>query len=127
MTPEKQRIAIAEACGWRGISEHFLVGYAPWRTETYSDRVNACPVGDIDCIPQNPLPDYLNSLDAMHEAAKTVPPLLRGDYASHLAKIVGGKLYEVFEDDDMLFEFANATAAQHAKAFLHALNLWIED
>ena len=73
------------------------------------------------------VPEYLNDVNAVREAVQFVPPLLRADYARHLARLVGGKLYEVFEDDDMLFAFVNATAAQRAEAFLRTLNLWVED
>jgi hypothetical protein len=86
MTPEQKRIAIAEACGWRGISEQFLVGYAPWRTEPYADRVNACPIADLDCIPLDPLPDYLNDLNAMNEAERLLNVEQESVYWEYLLK-----------------------------------------
>ena len=48
MTPEQQRIAIAEVCGWK-------TGYR-------------------DPEAWHPLPDYLNDLNAMREAEKVLTP-----------------------------------------------------
>lgn len=117
MTPEQQRIAIAQACGWKGISQSYLIGYAPWRPETYSDRVNACPVDELECIPLDPLPDYLNDLNAMHEAEKILTDDQHITYRNILANVIG----------DVTFfcrKYTSATAAQRAEAFLRTLNLW---
>jgi hypothetical protein len=55
MNPEKQQIAIAEACGWK-------TGYR-------------------DPEAWHPLPDYLNDLNAMYEAEKIIPrQLFHVDY-----------------------------------------------
>jgi hypothetical protein len=121
MTPEQKRIAIAEACGWRGISEQFLVGYAPWRTEPYSDRVNACSIADLDSIPLDPLPDYLNDLNAMHEAESKA---LRDGYSYwKFIELLDG-LVKHGEHVDYVADRASATAAQRAEAFGKTLNLW---
>ena len=121
MTPEQKRIAIAEACGWRGISEQFLVGYAPWRTEPYSDRVNACSIADLDSIPLDPLPDYLNDLNAMHEAEKVLTDEQWPQYRDELRTVVLGgiRLISQWCKADI-----HATAAQRAEAFGLTLNLW---
>lgn len=119
MTLEQKRIAIAEACGWRGISEQFLVGYAPWRTEPYSDRVNACPIADIDCIPLDPLPDYLNDLNAMHDAVKSLPQNIKPRYFACLCAVVSSAITL-----NGYSEVTEATAAQRAEAFGKTLNLW---
>lgn len=134
MTPEKKRIAIAEACGWRGISEQFLVGYAPWRTEPYSDRVNACSIADIDCIPLDPLPDYFNDLNAMHDAEKMLTtPEQRYNFISILYDIVNNFIPDEVDDyvpdywevsSVQVFPHLHATAAQRAEAFGKTLNLW---
>ena len=62
------------------------------------------------------LPDYLNDLNAMHEAEKIIwehiNPIIPFTFEWHL--------------DDMGVErIAHATAAQRAEAFLKTLNLWI--
>ncbi len=105
MSPEAQRIEIAEACGWKEIKpctcKEQPTGLSPF-TNTKG----------------NHLPDYLNDLNAMHEAEKV---LLKNvhlylDYVSRLSKMVGGNYDAVF-----------ATAAQRAQAFLKTLGLWKED
>ena len=59
------------------------------------------------------IPDYLNDLNAMHEAEKALVEH-PGLYWFALAKVVGGSLKDV----------ACATASQRAEAFLRTLNLW---
>jgi hypothetical protein len=54
MSPEAQRIAIAEACGW---TRYF---------------------------PESTLPDYLSDLNAMHEAEKVLTPEQGWEYAQNL-------------------------------------------
>jgi hypothetical protein len=116
MTKEKIRIAIAKACGWRGISEQFLVGYAPSRPVPYEQRI----LGNIEDIPLDPLPDYLNDLNAMHEAEKKLDLAeLLVSYANKLANITT----EARGFDARSYAFV-ADASQRAKAFLCALNLW---
>lgn len=51
MTDEQMRIAIAEACGWKLI-QRLQSGWHGWREQG----------------PLQELPDYLNDLNAMHEA-----------------------------------------------------------
>jgi hypothetical protein len=106
MKPEEQRIAIAEACGWR--IENDAAGFfciAP------NDPEIGC---NMECIP-----DYLNDLNAMHEAETVMTDQQRTSYLD--------KLYEVCNPHSMLNDDWNltcATAAQRAEAFLKTLNLW---
>lgn len=102
MSPEAQRIAIAEACGWTAISRYNGIGLSP------SGRHEL-------------IPDYLNDLNAIHEAEKIFlvgaveENWKRYDaYRKHLDEMVGSEDAHV------------ATAAQRAEAFLRTLNLWTE-
>lgn len=103
MKPEQQRIAIAEACGWKIIS-NFGSGVVYGQNPNYPSS--------------NQVPDYLNDLNAMHEAELT---LLKSDcllwhrYASFLDSDYVNQPYTV-----------GATAAQRAEALLRTLNLWKE-
>lgn len=98
MNPEAQRIAIAEACGWK--QQHSKAkGEVRWYA----------PDGHNYLLP----PDYLNDLNAMHEAEKV--------------KIIGTE----YESDYCMYLYENAhqcfaTPAQRAEAFLRTLNLWTE-
>ena len=103
MTPEQQQIAIAEACGWEK-ANHLGLGW--WR---HPVEKTACTTDD--------LPDYVNDLNAMHEAEKVIEVIMheRGDDYAY-----GDKLVEVTQDVRPI----RATAAQRAEAFLKTLNFW---
>ena len=118
MTAEKQRIAIAEACGWRfmaRVAEHdpdadrmaYLAGLPPGKQ----------PPHDGEFSVDAEVPNYLNDLNAMYEAEKALTEGQRIDYvAKHLWEIVPAK-----------YCFAHyfwATAAQRAEAFLRTIDKW---
>jgi len=118
MNKNEQRIAIAEACGWvpqdinnLSIGEVLAYGVKWWRKpdeNTITTRSN--------------LPDYLNDLNAMHEAERT---LVRND--SRVS--VGSWEYYLCQLADVTAEQhpIDATADQRAEAFLRTLGLWEED
>ena len=109
MTPEAQRIAIAEACGWQDFyTEANEFRGTPPGTWAYSNRT-------VYQDGSAPVPDYLNDLNAMHEAGKVLPDL----YAYQL------ELIRVCEKTDGRSAW-RATASQRAEAFLRTLNLWVE-
>ena len=68
MSPEAQRIAIAEACGWTWIEEDYTYyGFTcviPMKRKRWTPPNGGKPTLDI--------PDYLNDLNAMHEAEKAL-------------------------------------------------------
>ena len=99
MTPEQKRIAIAEACGW---THYHLDLWVPPGTEDFSE---------LDC---DSLPDYLNDLDAMHEAENGLTESQMLTMSQYLHRQLG-----------LLWGFATAT--QRAEAFLRTLNLWTND
>jgi hypothetical protein len=103
MTPRQKRIAIAEHCGWRG--QRF-------------DHIKQRMTYDA--------PDYLNDLNAMHEAEKVLGILERGTYQNILGSACGG----IREDDGGHFvshrESIHATASQRAEAFLRTIGKWKE-
>lgn len=99
MTPEQKRIAIAKACGW---THYHLDLWVPPGTEDFSE---------LDC---DSLPDYLNDLDAMHEAENGLTESQMLTMSQYLHRQLG-----------LLWGFA--TAAQRAEAFLRTLNLWTND
>lgn len=98
MKPEEQRIKIAEACGWTVKRDSYGV------------------VGTNDGIHWHShagFPDYLNDLNAMHEAENMLTEDQMTTMSQCLHRCVG-----------MLWGFA--TASQRAEAFLKTLNLWEE-
>ena len=106
MSPEKQRIAIATACGW---------------TDT---QIIDGKYGQTD------VPDYLGDLNAMHEAKKVLWDRLLLEFVKKLADITCSAMgfrWEKLTTDDHLILVANATAEQEAEAFLRTLGLWEDE
>ncbi len=107
MSPEKQRIIIAEACGWvraesltKPCAMHFRVD----KDDQIWTRVAV------------QVPDYLNDLNAMHEAEKVLTHNLHGlKYHTELELVM--------RDDPFLWR---ATASQRAEAFLRTIGKWEE-
>jgi hypothetical protein len=100
MTPEAQRIAIAEVCGWKRCQPDVL-----------DYRKGEFPMGEAPNGMYQALPDYPNDLNAMHEAeAKVLNHQQWWAYQEQLEKLVKYTL--------------GATASQRAEAFLRTLNLW---
>ena len=115
MTPEQQRIAIAEAIPrlrWEIVSD-------------YSERW-VWPSGIVTGPPDD-------DLNAMHEAVKILPDELRHLYRVNLClasnKIHPNNVRKLSKEqqDQAYWQYCNATAAQRAEAFLRALNLWKEN
>lgn len=106
MTPEQQRIAIAEACGWYDLVKQDVSLFGKHEPESQKTF-------ELD------VPDYLNDLNAMHEAEKV---LTTEQYADEFIYHLGC----VFVDNDLyvIAKAVHATAARRAEAFLRALNLW---
>jgi hypothetical protein len=107
MNDSEMQIAIAKACGWTEIEEC------------------TCHNRQFRGFEPNPgqhkkhTPDYLNDLNAMHEAEKTLSDVNRWNtYRKNLA------WRWATNDDDGMWAAINATARQRAEAFLKTLNLW---
>jgi hypothetical protein len=120
MTQEEKRIKLCEFAGWKGIVPQYMIGYAPWRKETYSDRVNACPVDDLACIPLDPLPDYFACLNACYSIEQSLT------WSQHLT--FRKKLWDIAitlgPDDVWDRHYISPTAAQRAEAIGRTLSLW---
>jgi hypothetical protein len=100
MTPKQQRIAIAEACGWTGISD--------WGAGGINGKHPKEPWTEV-------IPDYLNDLNAMHDAEGAL------NRESGYNENGGYGLYLVALNHDV-----SAPAEERAEAFLRTLNLWTE-
>jgi len=121
MTPERQRIVIAEVCGWTccgqvpGLHPH---GLAPWLK--VSDYTSEQVLNHE--VPIDTLPDYLGNLNAMHQAESHLGCVIDTDgtlefaYELQLIKVMKPSGWRIYY----------ATAAQRAEAFLKTLNKWEE-
>jgi hypothetical protein len=105
MNKEQQRIAIAEACGWKLVTDN--PEYEPYWED---------PKGNMVAVNNgvHRFPDYLNDLNAMHEAIMS------------LTLEEQCNMTEILRKDVIKFTAPTitATAAQRAEAFLKTLNLW---
>jgi hypothetical protein len=124
MTPTEQQIAVAKACGWR---EAFPSnGPAHPGTRKGGIMLPYTWINEVDGRRAQNLPDYLNDLNAMHEAWETAIFDERDDtkhtaFRSHLQRIC---LKDCQLASTRYNSVCNATAAQRAEAFLRTLNLW---
>lgn len=117
MKPEEQRIAIAEACGWTGLN------IKPARMAEVT-RIEGLKDGKYPCY----VPDYLNDLNAMHKAEKTVFSAKPGHYDRYFVNMLRMVL-DMDDSNGMLdlrdaFQLTQASAVQHAEAFLRTINKW---
>jgi len=109
MKPEQQRIAIAEACGWFHMNScwHFPNG------------AKATADGGPDNVP-----DYLNDLNAMHEAEQTLWQknwASRHDFVDKLSRIISPTHGHHLQSG---IDLLDATAAERAEAFLRTIGKW---
>lgn len=122
MNPDKQRIAIAEACGWRAARPIYpgaaglwhIIGPNGLASHVYDTEAFAWAAADI--------PDYLSDLNAMHEAEKVLTDEQSYGYGCWLGKNTVGRT--TGEWQKAIF---GATAAQRAEAFLRTLGKWEDD
>ena len=106
MNPEQQRVAIAEACGWLKVHGHSVAG----------------------------IPDYLNDLNAMHDAEETLDASQCAEYARQLMKhhptycvtVLDNRFAPTEEIAYETYQLLHATASQRAEAFLRTIGKWEE-
>ena len=108
MKPELQRIAIAEACGWTECHPATKTPHGFF--EAYGRKKLPC-----GSRKDERLPDYLNDLNAMHEA--------EGILNEKQAHVMNDTLWDLMLGRKYLW---HATAAQRAEAFLRTLGKWKE-
>ena len=116
MNPDKQRIAIAEACGWTECHPATKTPHGFF--EAYGRKKLPC-----GSRKDERLPDYLNDLNAMHEAE--YHPSITCNYPRYVREIA--KLLPASDSNTAQFAdlaVCHATAAQRAEAFLRTVGKW---
>ena len=113
MNPEQQRIAIAEACGW---SHKTLDNETYW---WHDENNNSLPPSDDG---MRACPNYLNDLNAMHEAESILNADQMVSYDYHLDLMVGNGRQGL----NIEYFLWSATASQRAEAFLRTIGKWEE-
>lgn len=109
MTPEEQRIAIAEWCGWTDIPQ----------------RIIRAHTRDLTWLG---VPDYLGDLNAMHEAELKLDYKQRVIFINFLAVAVVREHKPTLSDMTRCIhvQACHATAAQRAEALLRTIGKWKE-
>lgn len=121
MTNEAQRIAIAQAYGLRVCTNHAgnddgEVFFSP---EAAEKRRQRWPMSGLVAV----IPDYLNDLNAIHEAEKVLGGNNLELFVGEVCRVLDRASADGKGGDDE-FNRIHATAAQRAEAFLRTLNLW---
>ena len=122
MNSEQQRIAIAEACGWTEIEpctccDGVSRGYSP-----------------TPGAHKKHFPDYLNDLNAMHDAEEILDASQCAEYARQLMKhhptycvtVLDNRFAPTEEIAYETYQLLHATASQRAEAFLRTIGKWKE-
>lgn len=131
MKTEEQIVAIAEACGKQVIfwkvkyNNHGEIKFQVFKTEEEAINwpFNKSPFkefGPESFIDYSKIPDYLNSLDAMHEAEKILTREQIQSYKNRLAEVCPERIGSIYG----FWPCIHATAAQRAEAFLKAIGKW---
>jgi hypothetical protein len=115
MNKEQQRIAIAEAC--LGLEDFdWLLWCEDENNELWEGRkLHGAKRSDDNWTR---IPDYLNDLNAMHEAENSLSHIEQCQFAEQLFRVMVGE-HGVSE-----FMKIHATAAQRAEAFLKTIGKW---
>jgi hypothetical protein len=114
MTPEKQRIAIAKASGWTRVWD---CAFRQWTQRSPDKAWATCDPDPNANWELHRLPDYLNDLNAMHEAEKVLTESQRSIF---MYQLYGEKV--TWNDWPRI----HSTAAQRAEAFLRTIGKWEE-
>ena len=111
--PENQRIAIAQACGWKRVE---------WIGRNGRKKFEGWHSPDKRLLI---IPDYLNDLNSMHEAVASLSRETL-DYSNYGSFLAQGVAIENRKSLNRHTHTCEATASQRAEAFLRTLSLWTE-
>lgn len=131
MTPQEQRIALAEWDGWKRVETteqvmHWPGGMLPTKVVRWCQKLikfgkEKFPLGVIE---EDELPDYPSDLNAVHELEKKLDPFMpentdeTGEQWNHYCDT----LQEICEErSDPRRCYINATAAQRCEALCRVL------
>jgi hypothetical protein len=120
MSPDAQRIAIAEACGWKPEIRKMYGGEKNVKGWGFNTHLG---LGDKDRaftqFPQT-FPDYLADLNAIIPAITKLPASERDTYQNWLSRIVERE----HRMATITWLLIHADAAQRAEALLRTIHLW---
>ena len=112
MTPDQQQRAIEKVCGWKPHPDG--IGYYQGEHSVWKSS--------------KPSPDYLNDLNACHEAEKVLTYEQKEQFVFWLNHLhPSADIHHAEKKRELrldVFDLVHATAAQRAEAFIRTLNLW---
>lgn len=119
MTPQEQRIAIAEFCGWKKyIPDHGIESYLFYNPD----------LGELiqDSYSADMLPNYPNDLNAMHEAEKLLSGQQWSDYVVMLERnYLSFPIWKEMNPSTAIgIGCVHATSQQRSEAFLRTIGKW---
>ena len=124
MSPEAQRIAIAEACGYSDVRMQ------EWESVDIESRSIAFGIelqGTLNGE-RKFVPDYFGDLNAMHEAEKVLTNYQHEQRGKWILEIMNetavGYVSDYASRLRSLSRVASATATQRAEAFLRTIGKW---
>ncbi len=120
MTPEQQCIAIAEWCGWVEIMDRGVA----FGAHVLTGRIKV--EGGLEL---KTLPDYLNDLNAMHDAeSKFTEQSAQDAYCLALANVCSGCVdWDSERMNVVAWVTMRATASQRAEALLRTIGKWQDE
>lgn len=126
MTLEQQRIKLAEAFGWTQIKVQSNQGKGKRQWKGGRNITGICPkTGEGEWHSQ--IPDFLNDLNAVHEAEKALDMHYNQAWIEALLQVClhdAAIRLEKTDGWDWSLLCARSTAAQRTEALLKILNLW---
>ena len=141
MNAERQRIAIAEACGWKWYrrpatgpwaSKPMRSLYHPDLSAEYLAALELADMTERECNPafmwrEGMIPNYTGDLNACAQFEDALDYMNgeRSQYLAHLTRIVAQ--YNDDKPSSKCRGTHRATAAQRAEAFLRTIGRWEED
>ena len=135
MTPEQQKVAIKEACGWTGRHyAHKCDGVTIFRcgacggighSNCYGNGQGAISFScsESPCCEEAVPPNYPFDLNAMHEVESILNADQMVSYDYHLDRVVGNGRQGL----NIEYFLWSATASQRAEAFLRTIGKWEEE
>ena len=127
MSPEKQRVAIGIACGWKSPTLPEVAALQEgWST---SGQHWLSPAGVLR--PAHHMPDYLNDLNACHETEKVLTYEQKEQFVFWMNHIhPSADIHHSDTQKDFrleVFSLVHSPAPQRCEAFLRTLGLWEEE
>ena len=114
LTPEEQRIKVAELMGWKLGNMFTGNSVTIWTATSPKGTTLAIPYTSREELSKDALPDYLNDLNAMHECMLLVRNLgLFTQYYGHLSDTLTDRRV-----DFSAWEEQNSSAEVRAEAFV---------